>query len=132
MRSDISKQPACATDLQLYSRADTEPWHSLGIRDCIHIRHTRAAAIASREELVHGKQNTGWAKKVRRQTRGHSSVKSRPFFFFFSLKFAERFFGKFEAEWLLKIPLHLAYAATLPCERSMLEHKRLTINYKVV
>jgi len=30
--------------------------------------------------------------------------------------FTGRFFGKFEVNWLLKIPPHLAYAATLPRE----------------
>jgi len=30
--------------------------------------------------------------------------------------FTERFFGKFVVKWILKIPKHLAYVATLPCE----------------
>jgi len=31
-------------------------------------------------------------------------------------KFTGRFPGKFAVKWILKIPLHLAYVATLPCE----------------
>jgi len=34
--------------------------------------------------------------------------------------------------WLLQIPPHLAYVATLPCETLMSENKRLTINCQVV
>jgi len=31
-----------------------------------------------------------------------------------------RFLGKFVVKWILKISLHLAYVATLPCETLML------------
>jgi len=50
----------------------------------------------------------------------------------FSMFFTERFFGKFAVKWLLNIPPHRAYVATLPCETLMSENKRLTIKYKVV
>jgi len=46
--------------------------------------------------------------------------------------FTERFLGKFAVKWLLKIPRHLAYVATLLFETLMSENKRLTINYKIV
>jgi len=46
--------------------------------------------------------------------------------------FTERFLGKFAVKWLLKIPRHLAFVATLLFETLMSENKRLTINYKVV
>jgi len=35
-------------------------------------------------------------------------------------KFTGRFLGKFAVKWILKIPPHLAYVATLPCETLML------------
>jgi len=45
--------------------------------------------------------------------------------------FTERFLGKFAVKWILKIPPHLAYVATLPCETLMSEkNKPLTTNYK--
>jgi len=50
----------------------------------------------------------------------------------FKKKFTERFFGKFVVKWLLKIPKHLAYVATLPCEILTSATKKLAINYKVV
>ena len=34
-------------------------------------------------------------------------------------KFTKRFLGKFDVKWILKIPPHLAYVATLPCETLM-------------
>ena len=34
-------------------------------------------------------------------------------------KFFIRFLGKFAVKWILKIPPHLAYVATLPCETLM-------------
>jgi len=34
-------------------------------------------------------------------------------------KFTERVLGKFVLKWILKIPLHLAYVATLLCETLM-------------
>jgi len=33
--------------------------------------------------------------------------------------FTGRFLGKFVVKWILKIPPHLAYVATLPCETLM-------------
>jgi len=33
--------------------------------------------------------------------------------------FTERFLGKFAVKWISKMPLHLAYVATLPCETLM-------------
>ena len=33
--------------------------------------------------------------------------------------FPVRFFDKFAVKWILKIPPHLAYVATLPCETLM-------------
>jgi len=35
------------------------------------------------------------------------------------LKFTARFLGKFAVKWILKIPPHLAFVATLPCETLM-------------
>jgi len=35
----------------------------------------------------------------------------------FTMFFTGRFLGKFAVKWLLKIAPHLAYVATLPCER---------------
>jgi len=37
-------------------------------------------------------------------------------------KITARFLGKFTVKWLLKIPLHLAYVATLPYETLMSAH----------
>ena len=54
---------------------------------------------------------TGWAKKVGPQTRGHNSVKCEPI-----SKKNHWKIGKFGVKWILKIPSHLPYAATLPCE----------------
>jgi len=34
-------------------------------------------------------------------------------------KFTGRFLGEFAVKWILKIPPHLAYVATLPCETLM-------------
>ena len=41
----------------------------------------------------------------------------------FTQFFIGRFFGKFAVNWLLKIPPHRAYVATLPCETFMSENK---------
>jgi len=48
--------------------------------------------------------------------------------------FTERFLGKFAVKWVLKIPPHLAYVATLPCETLMSakQLKPLTTNYTVM
>jgi len=55
---------------------------------------------------------TGWAKKW-----GHrlmTIILSTDL-----KKFIGRFLSKFAVEWILKIPPHLAYVATLPCETLM-------------
>jgi len=41
--------------------------------------------------------------------------------------FAGKFIGEFAVKWLFKIPLRLAYVATLLCETLMSENKRSTI-----
>jgi len=46
----------------------------------------------------------------------------------FQLFFTRRFFSRFEVKPLLKIPPHLAYVATLPCETLMSENKRLRLH----
>jgi len=51
-------------------------------------------------------------QKVGPQTRDHNSVKSESIF----KKFTGRYLGKFVVKWILKIPPHHAYVATLPCE----------------
>jgi len=61
------------------------------------------------------------------QTHDHDSVKSQLIY-----KITGRFFGKFVVKWILKIPPHLAYVATLPRETLLPENKRLAIIYKVV
>jgi len=48
------------------------------------------------------------------QTHDHSSVKSGPI-----KKFTEKFLGKFVVKWILKLPPHLEYLATLPCKTLM-------------
>ena len=50
----------------------------------------------------------------------------------FLKKSAERFLGKFVVKWILKIPSHLAYVATVPFETLMSAKQAITINYKVV
>jgi len=40
--------------------------------------------------------------------------------------------GKFVVKIILKIPPHLVYVATLPCETLMSVKKPLTIHYKIV
>jgi len=37
----------------------------------------------------------------------------------FLKNFSGRFIGKFVGKWILSIPAHLAYVATLPCETLM-------------
>ena len=46
-------------------------------------------------------------------THGHNSVKSETIKEIF---FTGRFLGKFVIKWILKIPPHIAYVATLACE----------------
>ena len=49
------------------------------------------------------------------QTHDHNSVKSEPIL----KKIAGSFICKFVVKWILKIPPHLAYVDTLPCETSL-------------
>jgi len=37
----------------------------------------------------------------------------------FKKNFSGRFLGKFAVKWILEVPSHLAYVATLPCETLM-------------
>jgi len=60
------------------------------------------------------RMSTGWAKKAEPQTHDHNSVKSYRW-----KKITVRFFGKFVVKWILKIPPHLAYVATLLRETLM-------------
>jgi len=53
-------------------------------------------------------------QKTGPQTRDHNFVTLTDF-----LKITGRFLGKFAVKWILKIPPHLAYVATLPCETVM-------------
>ena len=66
-----------------------------------------------------------WAEKVRPQT--HNIILSnlnrfQKFFYW-------RFLGKFAVKWILKVPLHLAYVATLP--RKTLMSAKQEINNKL-
>jgi len=54
-------------------------------------------------------------QKVKPQTHDHNSVKSEPNKIFFTGKFL----GKLVVKWILQIPPHLAYVATLPCKTLM-------------
>jgi len=59
--------------------------------------------------------STGWAKKRgQRFTTIILSNLNR------SKKITRRFLSKFAVKWIFKMPPHLAYVATLPCETSML------------
>jgi len=66
---------------------------------------------------------------VRPQTHGYNSCQILTDFQNF---FTGIVLGKFPVKILLKIPSHLAYVATLPCETLISENKGLMINYKVV
>jgi len=59
-------------------------------------------------------RTTGWAKKAghRLTTIIWSNLKRLK-------KFTGKFYGKFAVKWILKIPPHLVYVATLPCETLM-------------
>ena len=46
--------------------------------------------------------------------------------------FTGRFLGKFAVKWILKIPPHLAYAATLLVKLYCQQNKPLATNYNVV
>ena len=59
------------------------------------------------------------------QTHDHNSVISKPI----KIVFTGRFLGKFAVKWILKVPPHLAYVATLPCET--LVRAKLAINDKL-
>ena len=53
-------------------------------------------------------------QKVGPHTHDHNSVKSEPI-----KKITGKFIGKFIVKWILLLPPHLAYVATLPCETLM-------------
>ena len=55
-------------------------------------------------------------QKVGTQTHDHNSVKSELIKKEF---FTGKFLGKFVVKWILKLPSHLAYVATVPCETLM-------------
>jgi len=74
-------------------------------------------------------RTTGWAKKWGQKFMAIILSSINRFTKFF---FTERFLREFAVNWWLKIPPHLAYVATLPCETLMSKNKRLTINYTVV
>jgi len=44
--------------------------------------------------------------------------------------FTENFFDKFAVKWILKIPSHLAYVATLPWETSMSAKQAIIDNFQ--
>ena len=78
------------------------------------------------QELGSAPEPTGWAKK-----RGHrlmtiilSNLKRSTIFF------TGRFLSKFAVKWILNIPPHLAYVATLPCE-TLMSAKQKAINDKL-
>jgi len=52
-------------------------------------------------------------QKTGPRTRRHDSVKSQPIS---KISFTRRFLGKLSVKRISKIPPHLAYVATLPCE----------------
>jgi len=54
------------------------------------------------------------------QKNGVTDHTSSEIFFKNQLRFDGRFLGQFAVKWILKIPLHLAYVATLFCEILML------------
>ena len=56
------------------------------------------------------------SQKAGPQTHDYNSVKSEPIKKVFC---TGRFIDKFAVKWILKIPPHLAYVATLPCETLM-------------
>ena len=62
---------------------------------------------------------------MRPHTHGHNSAKSRAIFK--KKNFTGRYLGKFAIKWLQKIPPHLAYVATLPCE-TLMSAKQAIIN----
>ena len=75
--------------------------------------------------------STRWAKK-----RGHrlmTIILAKLNRFKQEFFFSGKFLGKFAVKRILKIPPHLAYVATLPCETLMSAKKKLsTTNYNVV
>jgi len=68
------------------------------------------------------------SQKTGPKTHDHNSVKSLPIYYFFT----GRFLGKFAVKCVLKIPPHLAYVATLPCETLMPEKQAINDKYKIV
>jgi len=65
-------------------------------------------------------------QKVGPQIHGHNFVKYEPI-----KNFTGRFLGKIVVKWILKIPPHLAYVATLPCETLVLAKPKQAINDKL-
>jgi len=47
----------------------------------------------------------------------------------FTNLFTARFLSKLAVKWILDVPPHLAYVATLPCETLVSAKKPLTTNY---
>jgi len=68
---------------------------------------------------------TGWAKR-----RGHRLMTTILSNLYFKNFFTGRFLGKFAVKWILKIPLHLAYVATLPRDTLIMSAKH-AINDKL-
>ena len=62
---------------------------------------------------------TGWPKK-----RGHRLMTVILSNFNQCKKFTGRFLGKIAVKWILKIPPHLAYVATLPCCETLISTKQ--------
>ena len=69
----------------------------------------------------------GGPRKLHTKTHGHKCQILTDF----QNSLTARFCNKFAVKWLLRIPPHLAYVATLSCETIMSENKPLTTNYKV-
>jgi len=60
-------------------------------------------------------------QKTGPKTHDHNSVNSKRILEFF---FTRRFLDKFAANWISKIPPHLAYVSTLPCETFLMSAKQ--------
>jgi len=68
------------------------------------------------QDFADVRRHIGWAKSGP-QTDDHNSVNLYRF-----KKFTEKFLGKFVVKWIIKIPPHLAYVATLPLETLSVKH----------
>jgi len=69
---------------------------------------------------------TGWAKKAGPQTHDRNSVKPEPIL----IEFTGKLINKFVDKWIIKLPPHVAYVATLPCETFM--SAKQAINHKIL